>query len=541
MEEHKSSTTKETVHSDGVEYLAVPKNNDSKGDFSHSDVLSMNANRAKKFKKELSEAESCYVFQSIADDISQEGDKKWAKEIYAKAIEEAKKSNHFVSVAESVASEDYLGDKEWAKEIYAKAIEEAKTSVDFVSVADSVAREDCLGDKEWAKEIYAKAIEEAEDSWDFAEVAESVAREDCLGDKEWCRKLIQQSTDFARTAADYNNIAGIVAEKLEDKSWARDLYQKAENLAKESHELKWLATHIVNILADKAWAQRIYKKALEATDDPGEIEDIEEKMLSDGCQRNKEIIPGENLKDKHRITFDQNDVYLISSITINNKVIGSEGLEPSLWVKGEKWEWIQVQDSEDYYTNSIYVFNRLDGFNVFQSDDGMKSGLREVNISYKKIKSNVMMNNMGLKNITANNIETNELSCTYNDILANDFMIAGQFILHQKNGQDEFGILGEKNPWSEYPAETNRKIFIASDSESDECQLEFESMKSLEFGEDGEEQIESGEFAGKNMFRFWGRCEGNVNEIEFGEDETEPPKLFGNFSMDYAEVITWDK
>jgi len=43
------------------------------------------------------------------------------------------------------------------------------------------------------------------------------------------------------------------------------------------------------------------------------------------------------------------------------------------------------------------------------------------------------------------------------------------------------------------------------------------------------------------MLRFWGRCEGNVNVIEFGDIETEAPRLFGNFSKDYSQVVIWNE
>ena len=55
---------------------------------------------------------------------------------------------------------------------------------------------------------------------------------------------------------------------------------------------------------------------------------------------------------------------------------------------------------------------------------------------------------------------------------------------------------------------------------------------------DGQEEIESGEFNDREMFRWWGRCEGNVDTCMPVEWEPGLRLDFqGNYSMDYGQVL----
>ena len=283
----------------------------------------------------------------------------------------------------------------------------------------------------------------------------------------------------------------------------------------------------------KSWFEDNYGVKFDILDPDGSP--LRNEAVLDDIKKAKE--------ERSKLTFDEDDVYIISSFTIDNKIIGSDrNGGPQLWIKCEKWEWgwVETEDaisgSDPWYTEHVFIFNRPGWFGSIQSDDGKKSGLREVNIACKKIKPD-LLDGKGLRKITADDIEINQLSCTYDDVLANDFMMAGQFIFHQKHGVDEFGILGEKNPWSPHSPETNRNIFLAMKLSMDDEgeQREFGTVKAFEFGDDLEEQIESGQFEGKDLFRNWGRCEGTISEVLFGE--TEQPDFQGNYHMDCLQII----
>ena len=160
--------------------------------------------------------------------------------------------------------------------------------------------------------------------------------------------------------------------------------------------------------------------------------------------------------------FDENDIYVIHSISTKGK--------NGFWVKCEQW---------DFEGKLVYVFNRPDGFGVLQSDDGNKTGLNEVTITCKKVNaiSDVIKFDKNKEFVElSDNVDMSlgdyeKVIFNYDDILNNNFMIAGQFILHQKF---ESNILGELNPWSGYTKSLNRDLYKIS---NDEVLNDFEIRK----------------------------------------------------------------
>ena len=71
-----------------------------------NDSMSLDADRVKEFEGRLSEAEDFQDFCFIADEIAQENDKDWAREIYKKALEKAEDCDDFTGIADSVVVED---------------------------------------------------------------------------------------------------------------------------------------------------------------------------------------------------------------------------------------------------------------------------------------------------------------------------------------------------------------------------------------------------------------------------------------------------
>ena len=83
--------------------------------------MALTKEQIKEFKAAEKEAENSYDFKNVAYDISNAGDKEWAKKVYKKAEEKAENSYDFAKLAEIIR--ENLGDKKWAKSLEQKAKE----------------------------------------------------------------------------------------------------------------------------------------------------------------------------------------------------------------------------------------------------------------------------------------------------------------------------------------------------------------------------------------------------------------------------------
>ena len=292
---------------------------------------------------------------------------------------------------------------------------------------------------------------------------------------------------------------------------AWDIRKLADEIA-ESPSLKHRSSSLSEA-GDQVWARKLYIKAVET------------------AEKNKTFI----CYGKTPAVFGEDDVYIMEGgpdeepITMN----GDFGL----WIKGERWEWIEIYDNQDNFS-PVHVFNRSDGFGILSSNDGEYFGHRSVNIKYRKVKPEILKSK-SFADIKIEDLEEDVLVCNYDDIRFNNFMIAGEYILHQKHGEDDTGIFGEKCPWGPHTAEVNKSLFNVIE----ECvpitpitskNKYWESLESS----DGQEEIESGEFNDREMFRWWGRCEGNVDTCMPVEWEPGLRLDFqGNYSMDYGQVL----
>ena len=62
--------------------------------------MALTKDEIKEFKKEEKEAEDCFGFTFIADQISDAGDKEWAKNLYKKAEEKAEDVHEWLTESE---------------------------------------------------------------------------------------------------------------------------------------------------------------------------------------------------------------------------------------------------------------------------------------------------------------------------------------------------------------------------------------------------------------------------------------------------------
>ena len=121
--------------------------------------MALTKDEIKEFKKEEKEAEDCTDFYFIADQISDAGDKEWAKNLYKKAEEKVDDFDDLKGLSESVF--ENLDDEEWSRNLYKRADNQAESYDDLRDLAESLC--EILGDKEWARDLYKKAVEKADD------------------------------------------------------------------------------------------------------------------------------------------------------------------------------------------------------------------------------------------------------------------------------------------------------------------------------------------------------------------------------------------
>jgi hypothetical protein len=126
---------------------------DSTVDFDPNDST-LDQEQINEFKGSYDEAEDTWDYRSLAEEIAQAGDKKWAKYIYVKAESLAEDVDDMKSIAESVADEDGLNDKELSREYFQKAVAWAESSEEFYDLAVSLSD----FDKEWSKELATNAL-----------------------------------------------------------------------------------------------------------------------------------------------------------------------------------------------------------------------------------------------------------------------------------------------------------------------------------------------------------------------------------------------
>jgi hypothetical protein len=153
--------------------------------------MALTKDEIKEFKKEEKEAEDCFSFTFIADQISDAGDKEWAKNLYKKAEEKEPDFNDLRGLANSVF--ENLDDEEWSRTLYKKAEEKAESYDDFKDLAESLC--EILGDKEWARNLYKKTGKQAQSFRDFLDLAESLC--EILDDKELARNFYKKAEEKA--------------------------------------------------------------------------------------------------------------------------------------------------------------------------------------------------------------------------------------------------------------------------------------------------------------------------------------------------------
>jgi hypothetical protein len=239
--------------------------------------------------------------------------------------------------------------------------------------------------------------------------------------------------------------------------------------------------------------------------------------------------------------FKEEDAYVIDLI---------ETKENNFWVKCETW---------NFDEGDVHVFNRPNCFGILESNDGDYTGLNEVKITCKKFKS--IESALKYENQKVNDsieVENYEkVIFNFDDVLNNNFMIAGEFILHQKFASK---ILGELNPWA-YSKSINKDIYIIlEDGDStDAKKLGFEITKTL-FNEISGDNLDSEgelyknssgekylkpdfgvdlydeeEYARDVTFRWYGRVEGSMF-INMDYDGCLNYEHNG-VSLDYVQVI----
>jgi CxxC motif-containing protein len=240
--------------------------------------------------------------------------------------------------------------------------------------------------------------------------------------------------------------------------------------------------------------------------------------------------------------FEIDDVFVIHSI----KTKGGNGF----WVKCETWNF----DGED-----VYVFNRPNCFGTLESDDGDYTGLNEVILTCKKFKS--ISDALQYENPPDSDDlgldDSEKIIFNYDDVLNNNFMIIGEYILHQKFASK---ILGELNPWSYYSKSMNIDIYnVFEDGDStDAKKLGFE-IKKIPFGaisegdldseaelyinssgekylkpDFGEDVYDEEENQRDVTFRWYGRVEGSMYiNMDYGSLNYE----HSGVSLDYVQVI----
>ena len=187
------------IEGDGDGKVTISQVKDNNETQSTSELTS---DQIEDFKEKEKNAENDWDFRLLAEDVAEEGDKDWARELYKKAEKLTEDCDDYITLAESVANENNLGDKDWARELYKKAEKLAENSDDYRRLADSVCSEDYLGDKDWARELYKKAEENAERLDDYITLAESIVRDDNLGDKEWAKRLKNDIAKKSQMVAD---------------------------------------------------------------------------------------------------------------------------------------------------------------------------------------------------------------------------------------------------------------------------------------------------------------------------------------------------
>ena len=153
--------------------------------------MALTKDEIKEFKKEEKEAEDCFGFTFIADQISDAGDKEWAKNLYKKAEEKEPDFNDLRGLANSVF--ENLDDEEWSRNLYKRADNQAESYDDLGDLAESLC--EILGDKEWARNLYKKTGKQAQSFRDFLDLAESLC--EILDDKELARNFYKKAEEKA--------------------------------------------------------------------------------------------------------------------------------------------------------------------------------------------------------------------------------------------------------------------------------------------------------------------------------------------------------
>ena len=223
-----------------------------------------------------------YIAESIIETFD---DKKWAEEIYNKAIKENRFDEY---IGPSIIK--YLGNEEWGLEICKDAMKKAKWARSYCHLADNIFP--ITKDEEYIKKVYHKALKAATDFNDYQLIAASIIKN--LKDKKWARETYKQAIDAIESIESIENDENLASyEKLDkfysiennyiiaakavivnwnDKKWGKELYICACNsLAMLKGEYRKyivvtyldIAEKVVENLDDQEFALEIYQKTMD--------------------------------------------------------------------------------------------------------------------------------------------------------------------------------------------------------------------------------------------------------------------------------------
>jgi hypothetical protein len=194
-----------------------------------NESVALSDEQIKEFKDQEKDAEDAYDYQSLADEVGEAGDLKWAQSLLDTSFEKCQDSSDYVEVSEVALKLNLSND--FIINSYKKSEELASDFDEYFKIAESIL----------PKEMY---------------------DEKRLGDKEWGRELAKKADACKDMTNHCNELAKLVYNELDDTKWATELLQAGEDIDSDLYGYKDLAVTVLEITDDNNWTIRLFDKAI---------------------------------------------------------------------------------------------------------------------------------------------------------------------------------------------------------------------------------------------------------------------------------------
>jgi len=221
-------------------------------------------------KDRLKECDSRYEVTSLSNELFENDKKAESRELLRIFELSCFRPEDLISLGNHISDENYLSDKKWATEVYKKALQIATKTSDILSTSFATVIANEYGqfkDKKWAKEILLLGLDLCVTFDDYNRLSGEIFL--ALDDTKWALEVLSIGEKYARTSFDFKELGAQYSGGYNmdpvDIEKARNFFKIAVSKIQDTTDLYEITRHVCQDLKDKEWAKKLFKEQLESS------------------------------------------------------------------------------------------------------------------------------------------------------------------------------------------------------------------------------------------------------------------------------------